>query len=223
MNNHPMGSGHPIPYHEQSRRQQQYHNQQYQYGPPMQSPMHVNPYAYHHAPPPPFYPQQQYPPRQWYQYNPYSMPPVPAQPTQHIPTYPPRSPLVVSSQPQQLPVTAPSVTPRLAPTHPQASAQPFQHAQIAVNSPRPVPQHSSSFTHNTNGLPSPAPTPPKREETPAEQPQHLPREDTRSMSISDSVSAPSRRQSSVENVLSLPPKTSTPFYPNVCEAEQHTM
>jgi hypothetical protein len=202
-----MGSGHPIPYHEQSRRQQQYH--QHMYAAPPQSP--INPYAFHHGPPMPFYPQQhpqQYPRWQQYphqQYNPYAH--VPPMPQQHVPAYPPRSPLVVSSQPV-------GTTPRQAPLHPQQ-----QHAQVAANSPRPVPQHMSSYTHNTNGLPSPAPTPPKREETPFEQVQQLPpREDTQSVSMSDTTSAPSRRQSTVTNVLLLAPETRTPYYPSVSKS-----
>jgi ubiquitin carboxyl-terminal hydrolase 10 len=176
------------------------------YGPPPQSP--INPYAFHHGPPPPFYPQQQfqqYPRWQQYphqQYNPYTHVP-PNMPQQHVPAYPPRSPLVVSSQPV-------GTTPRQAPSYPQ------QHAPVAANSPRPVPQHMSSYTHNLNGLPSPAPTPPKREETPSEQVQQAPpREDTQSVSMSDTASAPSRRQSTVTNVLSLQPETRTPYYPTV--------
>lgn len=43
------------------------------------------------------------------------------------------------------------------------------------------------------------------------------------MSISDTTSAPSRRQSNVANVLQLPPETRTPFYPPVSRTIRHQL
>ena len=197
MMNHQMPAGPgqhmqpAMPMHPQSRRQQEYHTYHH---PPPQSPIHPHTYAnYHH---PQYYPhpaQHQYPPPQRWQpqYHPQYMPPPQQQPQ---PQYQPRSPMVVSSQ-----LHAQSMTPVTRHT----PIPPALHSQ-ASHSPRPIPQHVHSQQQIPQAPPSPAPTP-KQEQTPQQGQQET-----------DTPQAPpSRRQSQVQNPLSMPPEYKTPYYPQL--------
>lgn len=207
----------PIPFHEQSRRQQQYHNQMY--NPAPHSPIHANGYAYHHTPQP-FYPQHQPSPQtyaRWHQiYAPSSYGHMP-QP-QQVPHYPPRSPLVVSSHPYS-PVAnthAGAGYPRPATMHAPLSQQNIPQAH---KSPAPMPQTLQSSVHGQVGLPSPAPTPPAQEETPiGDMSIQEGRQDTMQAAQDiERIDTPSERAPvGPVNPLSLPPQTRTPYYPQVC-------
>nr|OQO32648.1 hypothetical protein B0A51_00026 [Rachicladosporium sp. CCFEE 5018] len=238
MNQYPAGAGQHhgqqnIPHHEQSRRQQQY-NYNMQHGMP-QSPMH-HPYGY----PPqhghvPYYPQQgqqQYP--RWqptYQQYPYAQMPhqgMPQQipPQQYAPQHPPRSPLVVSSQPQQVYPqhgygNAPSVQPNMRGTPMQQSqhVQAFQPSMQAAPSPRPMPHHMASYPHTPMGLPSPAPTPPRGEPTPIvkDAAKSSPAKSMASPVLPTEVPPPAvaRQEPVPTNPLSLPPVTYVPHQPKL--------
>ena len=205
-----------IPYHEQSRRQQQYHNQMYNAAP--HSPIHANGYAYHHTPPP-FYPHQPSPQAyaRWHQmYAPSSYGHIPQVPQpQHIPHYPPRSPLVVSSHPY-----SPAANTHAAASFPRPATMHASHSQqnIPQAHKSSAPQALHTSVNGQVGLPSPAPTPPAREETPSSDmnAQEEPQDAAAAAQEIERIDTPSERAPVVAiNPLLLPPQTRTPYYPRV--------
>ncbi|KAK5131271.1 hypothetical protein LTR08_001176 [Meristemomyces frigidus] len=184
---------HPHP-PSQSRRQQDYHTSYH----PQQSPVHPHPYANYH--PQPFYPhpaQHAYPPQRWQPpYHPQQVQQQYMPPPQAQPQYQPRSPMVVTSQPQvqtMAPITRQAPMP-----------QPPPQMQNGY-SPRPTYWITrQQLSHTPHGPPSPAPTPKHERAVEVEQ------APSQEMDV-HAAAPPSRRQSQTQDPLSLPPQHRTPF------------